>query len=380
MAQNRLRTEFVASKRAAALRAFYGAFPPEHRGRLRYPRPDPDPERQGDLVILKAPDPASGEKGVLLVMYHEGIEALAATYDLPALAPHWQLVLEMSNWGTQEWRLLPYLGSDLDVLVLATREPDFAFVESLRSNLVPSRVGSGMWVDPAVFQGKPDAEPFLHDLVMVASWDRLKRHEVLFQALSDLRRRGTALTACLIGVPGDRTKDDVLALATQAGISDLLSVHERIPHAEVARLVARSKASVLLSRQEGSNRGFYEALLCGTPCVVFSGHKGVDLSHVNAATGLLADDDHLADALLDVVSHRDRYDVRTWALSHVGYPNAMREVNSALRSLALRRGSPWTRDAVAKRNAPNLRYAEPGRYLEFESAYAEALAKSLLPL
>ena len=47
--------------------------------------------------------------------------------------------------------------------------------------------------------------------------------------------------------------------------------------------------------------------------------------------------------------------------------------------MARRRGLPWTRDIVAKKNAPNLRYAEPGVYEKFEEEY-QRLHEFLLPL
>jgi hypothetical protein len=77
---------------------------------------------------------------------------------------------------------------------------------------------------------------------------------------------------------------------------------------------------------------------------------------VNARTGVLAEDDRLADALLDVIDHPDRFDPRGFALETLGFPNAARGITKALQDLAHRTGRPWTRDIVAKRNAPNLRY------------------------
>ncbi len=145
--ENALRDDYLRSRTARDLRAKFGEFPLEHRVRLRYPRPDPDPERQGDLVVLKSPDDATGEKGVILVMYHEGIEALAAVFDLAALSRRWQFVLETSNWGAQDGRFLPWIGADVDALVMAPRAEDFAFFERLATNLVPVRVGSGSgWI------------------------------------------------------------------------------------------------------------------------------------------------------------------------------------------------------------------------------------------
>lgn len=380
---NALRADFLRSRTARDLRARFGAFPLEHRIRLRHPRPDPDPERQGDLVVLKSPgegaDGPTGEKGVILVMYHEGIEALAAMFDLGQLARRWQFVLETSNWGAQDGRFLPWIGEDVEAVVMAPRGDDFAFFERLATNLAPLRVGSGEWVDPSVFVPKPAGEPFLHDVAMVASWDALKRHATLFDAVARARAAGRRLSMLLIGVPGGLTRASIEAMAAERGLADALTVRERIPHAEVARLVARSRVSVLLSRQEGSNRAVYESLFVGTPVVVYAAHKGIDLGHVNARTGLLADDEKLDGALLAVIDGRDRFDPAAYAREELGYANATRKVNDGLRRLALARGRAWTRDIVAKRNAPNLRYVEPGAYARFATDY-ESLAPALLPI
>ena len=384
ISENRLRLDFLRSRVARDLREKFGAFAPEHRVRLRLPRDDLDPERQGDLVVLKSPDSlspegAAGEKGVLLVMYHEGIEAMAAVFDLGALARRWQFVLETSNWGAQDGRFLPWIGADVEALVMAPRADDFAFFERLGTNLVPLRVGSGEWVDPAVFVPKPAGEPFRYDVVMVASWDALKRHATLFDAVDAIRARGRRLTVGLIGVKGQLTQAEILAMAAARGIGDQVTIHERIPHAEVARIVGRSRVSVLLSRQEGSNRAVYESLFVGTPVIVYAQHKGIDLGHVNARTGLLSEDEGLADALIAVIDGRDRFDPAAYAREELGYANATRKVNDALKRLALARGRPWTRDIAPKRNAPNLRYVEPGAYARFADDYT-GLAAALLPI
>jgi hypothetical protein len=120
-------------------------------------------------------------------------------------------------------------------------------------------------------------------------------------------------------------------------------------------------------------------MFCGTPVIVYRHQCGINLDHVNARTGMLAADDELADAIVHVLDYAEAFDPRGWAMENAGYANATRKINAALSELAHRRGLPWTRDIVAKKNAPNLRYAELGIYKEFEEEY-ERLSSCLLPI
>jgi glycosyltransferase involved in cell wall biosynthesis len=379
-AENKLRLDFIRSANGRELRKLYGSFPLEHRVRLRFPRPDPDPERQGDLIVLKPFDPVTNERGVLMVMYGEGIRAMAAVYDLARLAERYTLVLETSGWGYQEISFFLYLGADLDVLVQSPRIEDYEFIESLKSNLIPVRTGSGEWVDPMIFQPREKGSEAEFDLAMVAAWDPLKRHELLFRAVARIKReRGMKLKLALIGYAMGWPRSRIEKLLHRYGLEDDCTIFERIPHAEVARIVAASKLSLLLSRQEGSNRSVYESMFCNTPVIVYRHHRGINLEHINSRTGLLADDDELADAIATIIEHAEEFDPRAWALAHIGYENATRIVNDGLRDLAAARSLPWTQDIVAKKNAPNLRYAEPGLYKKFEDEY-ERLQDYLLPL
>lgn len=376
-AENRLRAEYVRSDQARELRRLYGAFPMEHRVRLRHPNDD-DPERQGDLIVLKPYDPQSGERGVLMLMYSEAVLTTAAVYDLGAMASEYMFVLEPSSWGYQDARFLLYLGSDLDVLIQSPRYADFEFIQGLHTNLVAVRVGAGEWVDPAIFQAREQVNPAAYDVVMVAAWDPLKRHEVFFRAAAELKRE-RPLRFALIGYDMGWTREPIEALLHQYDLRAEATIYENIPHAEVARIVADSSVSLLLSQREGASRAIYESMFCNTPIIVYRHQCGVNLDHVNRQTGLLADDHELADAIKTVLDNADKFDPRGWALANAGYHNATNKINQALAEMASNRGYPWTRDIVAKKNAPNLRYAEAGRYQEFEREY-DRLREYLLPL
>jgi glycosyltransferase involved in cell wall biosynthesis len=378
-AENRLRLDFVRSARARQLRQLYGSFPPEHRVRLRFPNDD-EPERQGDLIVLKAYDETTGERGVLMLMYSEAVLAMAAMFDLAALASRYQFVLEPSSWGYQDVRFLFYLGSDLDVLIQSPRRADFEFVESLQTNLVPVAVGAGEWVDGSVFCPRAAGQEADYDVVMVSAWDPLKRHELFFRAAARRKQSGErALRFALIGYQMGWTREPIEKLLRQYDLERDCDVYEMIPHAQVARIVAASKVSLLLSHREGANRGIYESMFCDTPIIVYRHQCGVNLDHVNARTGLLADDDELDQAISDVLEHPEKFDPRRWALENAGYRNATQTINAALRQMSERRGIAWTKDIVAKKSAPELRYAEVGRYQEFATEY-ESLQKYLRPL
>jgi glycosyltransferase involved in cell wall biosynthesis len=377
--ENKLRQEFVRSPKAKELRKTYGAFAPEHRVRLRFPNDD-DPERQGDLMIVKPYDPATGERGVLMIKYSESILALPAVFDLGALASRYMLVIEPSSWGYQDARFLLYIGSDLDVLVQSPRQADYDFIDELQNNLVPVRVGAGEWGDPNVFRPREPGKRLNYDVVMVAAWDPLKRHEVFFRAAAQLKRqRGRTLRFALIGYDMGWTRQPIERLLRQYGLERDCTLLQDIPHEEVARIIADSGMSLLLSQREGASKAIYESMFCGTPVIVYRHQCGINLDHVDARTGMLAADDELADAILYVLGHSAAFDPRGWAMENAGYPNATRKINAALSGLARHRDLPWTRDIVAKKNAPNLRYAELGVYKKFEEEY-ERLCQFLLPV
>jgi glycosyltransferase involved in cell wall biosynthesis len=377
--ENQLRQEFVRSPKAKEIRKTYGAFPPRHRVRLRYPNDD-DPERQGDLMIVKSYDPATGERGVLMIKYSETILALAAMFDLGALASRYTMVIEPSSWGYQDARFLLYLGSDLDVLVQSPRQADYDFINELQNNLVPVRVGAGEWGDPSVFCPREAGKEATYDVVMVAAWDPLKRHEIFFRAAAQFKRdRGRALRFALIGYDMGWTRESIERLLRQYDLQDDCTLYQDVPHGEVARVLADSTMSLLLSQREGASKAIYESMFCGTPVIIYRHQCGINLDHVNARTGMLAADDELAGAIVHLLDHAEAFDPRGWALENAGHANATRKINAALAGLARRRGLPWIRDIVEKKNAPNLRYAELGIYKQFDEEY-EQLGKFLLPV
>ena len=198
VADNRLLAQFRETDEADAIRCEFGRFPVDDRVRLRKPRANDDPERQGDLMVLKEHDAGTGEKGVLLLSYTQAFRRFAALFDVGALARRYVLVLEPSWWGYADVTFLMFVGADLDVVVQAPWRPDFDFIRGLDCNLRPIRIGAGDWVDPAVFEPR-EGRDRTYDPVMVSAWSPVKRHRELFRALARIKRRGrSALRVALI--------------------------------------------------------------------------------------------------------------------------------------------------------------------------------------
>lgn len=374
-AGNPFRLAWAATEEAREQRARFASYPPSDRVRLRSPRPEAPAARQGDLILLKEPGPAPGEQGVLLITYHHGIAYFPMVYDLSRLAGRYVVVLEPSTWGYMDARFLPYLGSDLDVVVEAQSRPDFEWVRDLGTNLVPSRLGAGDWADPALF-APASGGPRAYDVCMVSAWDPLKRHALLLDVLARLKRRGRPLKVALVGYRLDWTQEHVERLARRRGVRDLLTFFDRIPHAEVARLLADARVSVLLSRREGANRAIYESWFCDTPTIVYRHHRGVNLEHAaDPRLGLLADERELEAALLEALGQPERFSPRERALATTGCHVATARLEQELRALAGRRGRPFTRGLAVRHAAGYLHEADRLRL----AGPTEALAEHLLP-
>ncbi len=321
-----------------------------------------------DLIVLK---PATADdKGVILLKYVRTFDAVIALFDIDRLFARYRVVLEPCWAGYCLPSLLMYAAMPDRVIVQCFTAEDLAFVRDVGPSLVPVPLGPADWVNADIFQAAGEHEEKTHDLVMVANWAPHKRHVQLFRALAEVRDR--PLRVLLVGFPwGGRTADDIRREAAPFQLDHVtLEIVESVPAAEVARLVARSKVFVFLSRKEGDNKALVEAMFANVPVVVYERTIGGATSRVNPSTGVLTSDAALPATLQRMLDTWRDYAPRAWALTHTGSGVATRVLDTALREASGPRGSLGPEGIVVKTNAPNLAYADPADRQRFAADYA----------
>jgi len=316
------------------------------------------------LIVLKVPE--GEERGVLLTRYAS--ELFLVSFHLEAIARLFTVVVEPS------WALfpLPFWGlySVLDGRNVAQVNSEQS-VEDLRSTGLPLlgiAMGSQDWVDPDVFRPLPDVRKEF-DVVMIATYQRLKRHDVLFRAMRRLRPR--RLRVALIGRTLEQSRTEFEAMMHEYGVHEDCVIFQQLSPAQVNEVLNRSKVNVLLSRAEGGNKGLLEGFAANVPCVVYKRMMGHRQSDINPMTGRLSDDEELAEVLLDVIEHYQDFSPREWFLQNTGYRNSTRRLNALLQEEALRRGEPWTTDIVPKVNRPYLEYVNPADCAKVQRGWDE---------
>jgi glycosyltransferase involved in cell wall biosynthesis len=309
-----------------------------------------------DMLVLKAP--TAGEKGVLLLKYTAKFEVFVSLFDVERVMRDYYIVLEPCWAGYCDPSILMFVAPSHPVVVQAPDAPDFGFIRDLRSNLVPIDIGASDWVDSDLFsaEGPPVARDY--DLVMVANWGRHKNHRKLFETLQHVRRR--PISVLLMGFEwAGRTAKDVLDEAAAFDLRDVhIEIKEGLPAREVADHLRRSKAFVLLSEKEGSNKAIVEALFCDVPAIVYDGFIGGARNKITPQTGLLTSFEQLGPTIERMLDQHAGFSPRAWALTHTGSRNATARLNAHLKALALSRGEGWTVDIVEKVNRPNLTYRD----------------------
>ena len=238
----------------------------------------------GELMLLKAADPASGELGVLILKYTPAFGRFAAAYDLPRIFEHYQVVLEPSWIGYHDPIFRLFYARERQVVVQSQFPEDEQTLLATCSNLVPVPIGAGHWVDPHHFHPIPcTGKDYL--AVLIANWAPHKRHHLLLDALRKVRDPGARIA--LVGYPWktyqrERLEDEV----KRRGLEGRVDFYQRIGRKEVNEVFNRSCANLLVSRKEGASKILYEGLAAGTPCIVMDDHEGVRPADINDRTGM----------------------------------------------------------------------------------------------
>jgi hypothetical protein len=351
--RNRYIDSYIASKEAELYRREFRSYGVEHCLRMRYPKEADSEERQGDLLVLK-PYMGKQENGVIFVQYNDSISKLCAIYDIQEMARYYRFVIEPSTWGYQDAAFLLLFGLETDVIIEAQYESDYCYIKEMGGNFYPIRLGAGDWVDPDSFKCEDTIEK-KYDVIMVASWLKLKRHELLFNTVS--RLGGAINRVALIGYPSsDRTMKDVIRESDQYEITHLIDFYENLSPGEVGELLRISKVSLMLSKREGANKAIYESFFSDVPVILSSSNVGVNRDHINHFTGMIAEDWELPEKVAYMVDNYKCFSPREWALKNTGYHNSNRMLNETVRILAVKNGERWTKDLYPKKNFSNAVY------------------------
>jgi glycosyltransferase involved in cell wall biosynthesis len=327
-----------------------------------------------DIMVMKAP--CRGEKGVIVLEYTTRFDLFVALFDYQRIIQDYYIVLEPCWAGYCDPSILMFANTGTDIIVQAPEARDFTFLSDLQCNLKPINLGSSDWIDAELFAPPAEDSYRPYDLIMVANWAKHKNHRKLFAALERVRHR--PVSVMLIGIDwGGRTGQDILAEMREFDLSHVtVELKTGIPAREVAMYLGQSKAFLLLSEKEGSNRAIVEALFANTPAILYENFIGGAKGKVNAQTGLLASFENLAEAIDTMLDRHSEFTPRAWALEHTGSRNATAKLNAMLKSIAESRGERWDTPIVEKVNNPNFNYRNPGDLTPEQ--HAPAIARAYL--
>ncbi|MBW1784087.1 MAG: glycosyltransferase, partial [Deltaproteobacteria bacterium] len=340
---------------------------------LKLPMQHDYPERQGNLIILKAYNPEKNERGALYLQYSGSFQKMAALFDLEEIAYRYVLILEPSTWGYYDPSFALFVGKPLDVIVLAQDEIDYDIIKDMNTNLIPLRLGAGDWIDFNRFKPVSIHGEKAFDVVMVASWLRIKRHSLLFKTLRDSCLQN--IRVVLVGYPWEgRLRKDIEKEAERFGVFNQITFFENIPHAQVSSILSQSKVATMLTKREGANRGIYEAFFCDVPVILYRHNRGVNKHIINKHTGMLADDDELGDAIKYMVAHYKEFRPREWAVANSGFVKAWEKLNATFLEVERIRTGKKVDELCMIKSDPNLVYAIDRDRIDLEPEYHKLIS------
>jgi glycosyltransferase involved in cell wall biosynthesis len=291
------------------------------------------------------------EKGVLFISFEGQWIKLLRPTNYQELAERYTIVAAPSY--SPPHVLVNYAFPALfpgSVFTLISNPNDLLVFPRMSSNLVVVPLYASSWVNPELFQPLPRAERSW-DLLMVANFAKFKRHHAFFAALRSLPKE---LRVLLIGQNQDgRDADTIRATARWYGVEDRFTLRSNQPYREVVAAFSQARASVVLSKREGSCVAIAESLFADAPAAMLRDAGIGSRAFINERTGRFLDGATLARDLADFVQNADRYQPRAWAEQNISCWRSSQILNDMLKAKALELGQTWTHDIAALQSSPD---------------------------
>lgn len=160
------------------------------------------------------------------------------------------------------------------------------------------------------------------DVVFNACWDKVKRPEILIEALTYARDEGRPITCLWFGYHWHKDHREVERwVISEVRSRDLPVTFEPTDYdaAVVNQRYNRCRAAVMCSASEAGPRVMSEALLADLPYVTTRDTVGGSPAYIDANNGALCDPnaESVAKSLWHVLDHPSEYRPRQWALANM---------------------------------------------------------------
>ncbi|MDX1589793.1 MAG: glycosyltransferase [Oleiphilaceae bacterium] len=225
--------------------------------------------------------------------------------------------------------------------VMPVNQGERALCHRLGPLCQPLPFNAASWVNEHFYATEPLERDI--DCLMVANFAEFKRHWILFKALSQLPE---SVTATCVGVPwGGRTRESLLREAALYGVAHRVEVIENPPQEELRRYFKRAKLFCALSFREGSFIAVAEALMSGTPVVMFGGAHIGSKERIHDHNGVLVDSvEGLRKAIVRFRKGSDYSRIRDEAVTDFSATASCERLNALLREHTLGEGGHWSDD------------------------------------
>ncbi|MES2597083.1 MAG: glycosyltransferase [Verrucomicrobiota bacterium] len=327
-----------------------------------------EPQSRSALLqkaVLLKPKVSEDEPGVIFISFEHQWAQLLRLPEVEQLAKDYTLVVS-PTWSPPHTPLnviFPELWPQ-PVHCLISHDDDMTTLPRLSSNYRMIPLLASSWVNEEVFNPRTKDDRDL-DLVMVANFAPFKRHVRFFQAL---RKMPPDLRILLIGQKdGNRDEKDVLREAEAFGVRDRFELRVSMPHPQVLESLARARASIVLSKREGSCVAVAESLFADTPVGLVEGAHIGSSRFINEQTGRFLREDHLAEDIMALIESAATLQPRKRALRDgIGTRRSSEILNEHLKAHALATGQKWTCDVARLQWCPN-----PKRLDDADEAWAD---------
>lgn len=283
------------------------------------------------------------EKGIILISFENQLDSIFHAGLLPVIQARYHILFIPSWTGLYSpalFKLASLAGTD-PVFVLPVHAHERAQVKRLGNRFMPLPFNAASWVNQNFFEDNGVERDI--DCLMVANFSSFKRHWLLFKALKGLP---VSVSAICVGVPlGSRTAESIRREAEDYGVSERVRIVENPSQEDLRLYFQRAKVFCAMSYREGSFIAVAEALMSGTPVVMFKnahvGTKSLITPEVGALVGSVSE---LRAQIMKFMEFENHDRVRQIAKDSISAQANCRKLNDMLMDWSNENGFSWTTD------------------------------------